>query len=192
MKSSHLPVDALGLFEDVGAQWWIAGGWGIDLWLGEQTRDHVDLDVAILRRDQRVFRDTLSGWELHVATAPGVLSPWVDPIVPEPLHAIWCRPTPQSEWAFELLLNDALDDAWLFRRDHDVRLPLVALGGRTSDDIPYLSPEVILLYKAKSLREHDVRDFRIALPKLDPAARSWLRSAIERVHPGHEWLVELA
>lgn len=192
MKSSHLPVDALRLFDDVGAPWWIAGGWGIDLWLGEQTREHVDLDVAVLRRDQHVFRETLSDWDLHVATAPGVLSPWIDPIVPEPLHAIWCRPTPESEWAFELLLNDAQDDAWLFRRDHDVRLPLAALGGRTPEHIPYLSPEVILLYKAKNLRDHDQQDFRVAHPKLDRAARSWLRSSIERVHPGHEWLADLA
>ena len=188
MKSSHLPVDALRLFDDVGAPWWIAGGWGIDLWLGEQTREHVDLDVAILRRDQQLFRETLSDWDLQVATAPEVLSPWTEPILPEPLHAVWCRPTPQSEWAFELLLNDARDEDWLFRRDHDVRLPLVALGGHTSDDIPYLSPEVILLYKAKNMRDHDRQDFLIAHPKLDPAARSWLRSAIERVHPGHEWL----
>jgi hypothetical protein len=112
--------------------------------------------------------------------------------VPEPLHAVWCRPTPQSEWAFELLLNDARDDAWLFRRDHAVSLPLGALGGRTADDIPYLSPEVILLYKAKNVGEHDQQDFQIAHPRLDPTARSWLRSAIERVHPGHEWLADLA
>ena len=188
MRSSFLPSAALRLFDGVRAPWWIAGGWGIDLWLGEQTRDHLDLDVAVLRRDQVVFWEKLSDWDLHLATAPGVLSPWSQSAVPEPLHAVWCRPTPESEWAFEVLLNDSQGDEWLFRRDHSVCLPLAELGSRTSDGLPFLNPEVILLYKAKNVRENDQADLLASLSRLDPEARAWLRSAIGQVHPGHEWL----
>src|SRR4051812_23327521 len=176
------------LFKDVAAPWWVAGGWGIDLWLGEQTREHLDLDVAVLRRDQNVFWKKLSTWDLHLATAPGVLSPWSPSVIPEPLHAVWCRPTPESGWAFEVLLNDSQGDEWLCRRDHSVRLRLAALGGRTSDGLPFLKPEVILLYKAKNVRENDQTDFLASVSRLEPEARAWLRSAIQRVHPGHEWL----
>lgn len=31
--------------------WWIDGGWGVDALLGEQTRQHDDLDVVVERRD---------------------------------------------------------------------------------------------------------------------------------------------
>ena len=34
-----------------GIKIWIVGGWGIDALLGEQTRDHKDLDVLILLDD---------------------------------------------------------------------------------------------------------------------------------------------
>jgi lincosamide nucleotidyltransferase A/C/D/E len=39
--------------------WWVEGGWGIDALLGEATRAHDDLDLAVLRSDigrlERVF-----------------------------------------------------------------------------------------------------------------------------------------
>jgi aminoglycoside-2''-adenylyltransferase len=145
VESSHHPRDALQLFGDVVAPWWIAGGWGLDLWLGYQTRPHEDLDVAILRSDQRRFWERLRSWDLSLAVGSGVLEPWTSSIVPEPLHAVWCRPTPASVWAFEILLNDSQGDEWLFRRDHEVRRPLAELGGRTQESVPFLAPEVILL-----------------------------------------------
>jgi len=182
-----MPVDARELFRGL-PNWWIAGGWAIDLWLGSKTRDHVDLDVATLRRSQRDFWERLDGWDLHLGTAPDVVEPWRDgDVVPLPLHAVWCRPSPTSPWAFELLLNDSDETQWLFRRDHDVRMPLADIGGTSNDGIPYLAPEIVLLYKAKNVREHDVRDFESALPSLDAAQRRWLRDAIDVVHPGHPW-----
>jgi lincosamide nucleotidyltransferase A/C/D/E len=39
-------VDALG-----GLRFWLDGGWGVDALLGEQTREHSDLDAAIDRED---------------------------------------------------------------------------------------------------------------------------------------------
>jgi predicted glycosyl hydrolase (DUF1957 family) len=36
--------------------WWVGGGWAIDLWLGDQSRDHEDIEVCILRRDQHLVR----------------------------------------------------------------------------------------------------------------------------------------
>jgi hypothetical protein len=193
MRSTARPEDALRLFGELPEPWWIAGGWAIDLWLGDQGRPHEDLDIAILRRDQRVFRRALRGWDLRVATAPGELRSLApdDEVVP-PLHVIWCRPTGADAWAFELLLNDAEGGEWLFRRDHAVRSPVVGLGGRTASGIPFLHPEFVLLYKAKQVRARDQDDLRRALPRLGPERRRWLSRAIARVHPGHGWLDELA
>lgn len=108
-----------------------------------------------------------------------------------PLHAVWCRPDPDKDWAFELLLNDSDGETWLFRRDHDVRLPIADIDLRSANGIPYLAPEVVLLYKAKQQREHDELDLAAALPLLSPRRRGWLRAGIERVHPGHPWLDRL-
>jgi hypothetical protein len=193
MNSSHSPQDAKRLLAGVDASWWIAGGWAIDLWLEEQTREHLDLDIAVLRTEQRPFWEFLKGWDLYQGTdQPGVLEPWNGVgVVPPPRHAIWCRPTTTDGWAFEILLNDSQEGDWLFRRDHSVSLPLETLGGRSHDGVPYLCPEVVLLYKAKNVRPNDQLDFERAADVLAADARSWLASAIERVHPSHPWIAVL-
>ena len=38
---------------------WIDGGWGVDALLGRQTRDHVDLDIAVQRKDNANLRQLL-------------------------------------------------------------------------------------------------------------------------------------
>ena len=59
------PVDVAAIMDRVGAWWAIAGGWAIDLWLGEKTRDHHDVEVVVRRCDQRLVHDALSAdWEL--------------------------------------------------------------------------------------------------------------------------------
>jgi RimJ/RimL family protein N-acetyltransferase len=43
-----------------GAPVWVAGGWGIDALLGEQTRQHTDLDLAFRADDEPKLLDALS------------------------------------------------------------------------------------------------------------------------------------
>jgi hypothetical protein len=57
--------------------------------------------------------------------------------------------------------------------------------------MPYLCPQVVLLYKAKQPRHVDREDFDRTLPTLDDAARSWLAQALEVCHPGHDWICRL-
>lgn len=56
--------------------WWIAGGWAIDLHLGQETRAHADTDVLVLRDDQLEVQRRLVGWDLQAADPPGTLRPW--------------------------------------------------------------------------------------------------------------------
>ncbi|MBO9666232.1 MAG: hypothetical protein J7501_05410 [Bdellovibrio sp.] len=49
------------LFKDSQKDFWISGGWAIDIFLGEQTRPHDDLDISISRADQIYFQDLLKG-----------------------------------------------------------------------------------------------------------------------------------
>jgi hypothetical protein len=54
--------------------------------------------------------------------------------------------------------------------------------------IPYLAPEIQLLYKAKGRRPKDEADFMHTLPALDRERRQWLRNALTMAHPRHPWL----
>jgi lincosamide nucleotidyltransferase A/C/D/E len=44
-------VEALRLFEAHGIDVWVDGGWGVDALIGEQTRPHADLDIALPHAD---------------------------------------------------------------------------------------------------------------------------------------------
>jgi lincosamide nucleotidyltransferase A/C/D/E len=48
------------LLADHDIEIWIDGGWGIDALLGEQTRPHADLDIAVRHDDVAELRQLLS------------------------------------------------------------------------------------------------------------------------------------
>ncbi|MGW2108683.1 hypothetical protein ACWCPL_19185, partial [Streptomyces sp. NPDC001948] len=61
----------------------------------------------------------------------------------------------------------------------------------TQDGIPYLAPELVLLFKAKHARRKDQTDFDATVPHMTPAQRETLAGLLARVHPGHPWLTDL-
>ena len=70
-------------------------------------------------------------------------------------------------------------------------MPYDAIIAHTPDGVPYLVPEIVLLFKAKSARDKDEADFRAVLPHLSETRRAWLAETLAQVHPGHHWLPDL-
>jgi hypothetical protein len=59
----------------------------------------------------------------------------------------------------------------------------------TGDGIPYLVPEIVLLFEAKhSALAKNRADFGAVAPLLDDGAVDWLRWALSRIRPGHPWI----
>jgi len=58
-----------------------------------------------------------------------------------------------------------------------------------SSGIPFLAPEIQLLYKALAIRAEDQADYDHVAPRLDADARTWLRTALRNVDPRHAWLI---
>jgi len=173
--------------------WWVAGGHALDLFVGHSTRPHGDLDVEVLRRDQHAAQRLLAGWgwDLHVA-AGGRLRPWRDrEWLGAGANSVWCRPAPSAPWRLQLMFADSDNDDWVFRRNPAIVRPLETIGLRTADGMPYLTPSLQLLFKAKAPRPKDIADFSAVLPELGDADRAWLASAPAATHPGHPWLARL-
>jgi Aminoglycoside-2''-adenylyltransferase len=186
------PSRLLEVMRGFPAPWWVAGGWALDLWLGRRTRDRQDLDVAVLREDQRKLYATLRRWELYYATTDHRLLPlrpgqWLEP----PLHGVWARRAPDAPWLCEFLLNEHEGADWLYRRDPVVRMPLAEIGGVISGGIPILVPEIVLLYKAHEPTEKNEADFQAVMPHLWPSATAWLLWALEETTPEHPWTAQL-
>jgi hypothetical protein len=192
------PQDVATFFATLSVPWWIAGGWAIDLFLGRQTREHEDIDVQVLRRDQRAVRTLFGAWDMQAALPPPrdeawPFQPWrLDEVLDMAIHDIWCRPTSTQPWALQLMIADTHDECWLFRRTPTIVRSVAAVGSATADGIPYLAPEIQLLYKAKGLRSKDEADFMQTLPALNQERRQWLRNALTTAHPHHPWLNRLS
>ena len=180
-----LPVaDAVALFWSAKFRWWLTGGHALDAHLGESWRVHEDTDIGIARADAVHLVDVLPGWDIHVAAA-GVLSPWDG----NPLDAnrsqnnLWCRRSPSSAWALDVTVGDGDDHEWIFRRDASIRRPWTDAVLTTDDDVPYLAPELQLLFKSKNVRPKDDVDARVVLPRLEPGRRGWISQHLPAGHP---------
>jgi hypothetical protein len=195
-------------FDSFKGPWWISGGWAIDLHLGRVSRSHHDVDVLVLRRDQEALHSALGGFELkkivpHPEGAPrqatsqviwreGTIVPW-DPgeRLELPIHQVNAYPTGSSEMAFQIMFGETDGAEWWYRRDARVRRRLDAIGYKGQQETPYLAPEIMLLFKAKTIRAYDQSDFDAVLPMLTGEARRWLHGALTIAHPNHPWIARL-
>jgi aminoglycoside-2''-adenylyltransferase len=180
------------LLAPVSAPWWLAGGRGLDLFIGHETRTHVDIDIAVLRRDQQAFREALGKWDVQIAHA-GEFIPWKrgEAITNPEHHEIWARESKDGPWRLELLLEESDGKRWRFRRNERIGLNVADLGRSDASGIPFIRPEVTLLYKSKSPRPVDETDFLYLLPRLDVAQKGWLVGGLYTIDPTHRWIERL-
>ena len=183
------PHEAARLMRGYERPWWIGGGWALDLFLGRETREHGDIDVVVFRGDQERARLHFDGWDLRAAHE-GALTPWRGERLELPVHTIWARPSVDALWELELFLMESDGERWQFRRDPRVTLPVGRIG-LEREGIPYVAPEVALLYKAKQPRAHDEADFDAVAPHLPAERREWLAQALRRQDARHPWLRRL-
>lgn len=182
------PSRVVVLLEHLEVEWWVCGGWAIDLWLGTRLRDHADFDVGCARRDVRHFVGELPGWAAHTARS-GVLEPWSASADPAE-GSLWLHRAESERWDLQLMPEDVRDGRWYFRRDPGISASLDDVLWRTKTGTRVLRPEVQLLYKARDVRPKDQVDFTAVVPTLDAGARSWLRDRLSSVDPDHRWLAD--
>ena len=187
------PEKIQSLFSVAPFQWWITGGWALDLFIGQKSRTHFDIDVAVARKDQTAAREYLNGWDFQYAlpgtSNPVVFEPWkAGEILEFKIHGSWAREDLDSPWRFEFLLHEIDEGIWSFRYYREVQHPLDQIGNQSPNGIPYLRPEIALLYKAARMREVDDEDFRRVLPHLHTDQREQLSRDLLRFKQQHAWL----
>jgi Aminoglycoside-2''-adenylyltransferase len=184
------PREAADRLSGVSAPWYVAAGWALDLFLGRQTREHDDLEIGVPAHRFPEIRAALRDYELFVV---GDGQAW--PLTESTLAAhrqTWVREA-DGPWRLDVFREPWEDDVWAFRHDARIHLTEATLVAHTHDGIPFLQPEVVLLFKARAAaRPKDESDFATVLPHLGGSRRQWLRDALALVHPGHPWLETLA
>ncbi|HXM54148.1 MAG TPA: amino acid transporter [Candidatus Dormibacteraeota bacterium] len=176
-----------GRLAGMAVPWWVAGGWALDLWRGEQTRPHHDIEICTPRATWSAVRERLAGHDLWCAGA-GRLTPLpAGAPAPADRRQVWVYDPGADAWRLDVMLDPADATTWVCHRDGRVRRPLAEAVGTTADGIPYLRPEIVLLLKARHRRPKDEADMAGCLPSLDAASRAWLAGALAALEPDSPW-----
>jgi hypothetical protein len=184
--------EAVRLFMEAPFRWWVGGGHALELHVGDLWRTHEDFDVGICRYQASQAYVWLKDWEMHVAAA-GRLSRWDG----DPLRAdrhennLWVRRSSDSPWAFDLTVGEGNEREWIYRRDASVKRPWETAVLRTRSGVPYLAPELQLLFKSKDLRSKDHADAERVIPTLDHRERAFLAVHLVADHPWHRFLTSV-
>jgi GrpB-like predicted nucleotidyltransferase (UPF0157 family) len=173
-------------------RWAVAGGWAIDLFLGQVTREHEDLEIVVLNEDVpavlAAFEEPTWRWDVPT---PGWLHPLASPAFAD-THQTWLWSAQEQAFVLDVFRADHDGETWICRRDETVRRPWHQVVATTPDGTPYQAPEIVLLFKARHARAKDVADLHSTLPALTDEQRNWLRTTLHQVHPGHAWLDALS
>lgn len=181
--------ETVELFAAAPFRWWIGGGHALELFTGRSWRGHDDIDVGICRPDVADLPTVLHGWDLHVASS-GTLSRWHG----EPLQAdlnqnnIWCRRSPSSAWSIDVTIGEGSGSEWVYRRDPSLRLDWDE-AVLHSNGVPYLAPDLQLLFKSKSVRAKDYEDAKQVIGSLPSHRRARLARWLPEGHPWRQYLV---
>jgi len=189
-STAWTPDQAALALEGVSAPWAVAGGWALDLWLGAQTREHEDLEIAVPTVFFSEIQARLEALGLKVFDIvdgqPVALAPGETPHAR--MHQTWVMDPGVNGWRMDIFREPGDAQTWIYRRTGKLSAPRAWANARTSSGIPYVAPQVVLLFKAKAKRDKDQADFSMVAPRLSSEARTWLADALRVTDPGHPWI----
>lgn len=199
----------------IGVDYAICGGSTIDLFLGKKTRTHKDLDVAVYWEERDIIIQHMldSNWGIYEPCGGEYFHKINDITEQKQIKSnIWCIKPGNSHYSIfefednmfkidfdgaeqtqldyiEFLFNNRKDDFFLYARNKDIKLEMNK-AVLTAKDIPYLAPELILLYKSTAADNPDYQlDFDNAVLKMDEEQLMWLEKSLISMFPhGHKWL----
>lgn len=177
-------VETTTIFAEASFRWWVSGGRALELHLGRTWRDQEDSDVGVLRQDVALLSAVLVGWDIHAAA--GRLEPWRGQELRADRHEnnLWCRRHPAGAWSLDIVINEGDADEWVYRRDPQLRLAWREAVLATPGGVPYLAPELQLLFKSSDVRTKDDIDAREVIPELSTERRQRLSRLLP---PHHRW-----
>ena len=176
------------LFSALPFPWMVASGWALELYLGQRTRLHHDLDVVLPQAAQPHLHALLSpGWRLD-ACVNGTYLAWDG----QAFDGFQVHARRRGWPILDLMFGGVDDRTWVYRRDPALTLPLDRARRVSPQGWPFLAPEAALLFKAgrpgSVPRGKDLEDFQRVLPSLNSEARAWLGASLRFLHGAHAWL----
>jgi hypothetical protein len=217
MNSSFALINSLVNFLDpLSVEWFVSGGWAIDIHLNRITRKRCDLDISVPFSDRLKCIEFFlkEGWRIEGKLGRGFKTLRKVSDYDDDIHYFWSFPEgvdfvseyvddnghrriaynrdSQSELDYIEVFFDIIEDSYfVFRKDPRVqRCENRAILER--DNVKYLAPELVLLFKSNRLSEKNLLDFDAAVDSLTRDALVWLIEALSLVYENpHPWLKQL-
>jgi Aminoglycoside-2''-adenylyltransferase len=178
----------------VTTRWYVVAGWAIDLFLGRTTRIHEDIEIGVPAAGFTEVRAALATFDCDVVGSvdghTGMRWPLNSPAFDEHFQT-WFRDPATGTYHLDVFRDPHEGDTWHCRRDPSIQRSYRNVVMVTDAGIPYMAPEIVLLFKAKADRPKDRADLDAVRTELTTAQRSWLRHTLASLHPEHPWLALL-
>lgn len=189
-SAAWTPQEVAQRLAGVETTWYVAAGWALELFHGTKTREHGDIEIAIPAAHFPEIRDRFPGYAFD-AVGSGQIWESAGPRALAATRQTWLRDPATGNYLLDVFREPHDGGTWICRRDTRIRMPYGDIIRHTPGGIPYLTPELVLLFKAKDVRSKDQADFTSTLPQLTPDQRGTLAKLLGQVHPGHAWLKDL-
>lgn len=181
------PDETAAALGSLPVPWAVAGGWAIDLNLGAETRPHDDIEVVVSRDSMGIVAACLGELEWFEV---GDGCAWPLGEAPQDVRQTWGRTAPVT-------VGDSMYSASRGRDKTGFSGGIRGFddhSGKQLSSIPMrfrISPRSSSCSSRRSRERKDEADLALPLPTLTPDRIEWLRTALEIVHPRHEWTAKL-
>jgi hypothetical protein len=217
MNSSFTLIDDLTKFLDpMEVEWFVSGGWAIDMYLDRITRERCDLDMSVpsSARFKCIEFFLQQDWQIEGKLFDGFKSIQKLSDYEDEIHYFWSYPKDadfvseyydesgnrrisynrdaQHELDYIEVFFDRIEDGYfVYRRENQIKRSLSQAILRR-DGVRYLAPELVLLLKSNRLSKKNVQDFDVIIDALDRNALVWLIEALLLAEGNsHPWLERL-
>jgi len=213
---NELISEAKRFLQNMQVDYAFCGGYAIELFLNRELRTHGDIDVSVYWDERDFIIDYMKndGWKVYEMCGNGVAHQIIgtdnqlklkrnifcirdsctlvniEPKSEKDMYIIDFDHSGQTRFDFiEFLFNSKTGADFCYARDTEITRPLV-IAKRFNNGIPYLAPEIVLLYKSTDImREGYQLDFETAIDEMSKEQKSWLKNALIKTNPfGHPWV----
>ena len=177
--------------QGLACEWYVVGGWALDLWHGQQTRSHHDLEFVVAPQDACRVAAHLTELAFFASSKSCLTHCAFDGPVEDDAWQFWGGDVKHGVWRVDMMMERGTPQDWHYKRDPSVQQPRHDAIRTNDDGIAYLAPANILLFKAKHCRPKDELDFANALPNLSSKDKQTLCGWLQKLHPEHKWIPAL-
>ena len=210
---NKLLLEAHAFLRDGDFEYAICGGFALDLFTGRDMRIHGDIDVCAFEKGKNAIVQHMvsNGWSIYEFQGQGIVR-LVNSIkdcqkgrnlmcLKSDCEIVKFYPCGKGDGYFlhkffhtgitdfnyvEFLFNTTNGSSFIFKGRIKRDLSKAILH---RNDIPYLSPELVLLYKASDFeREWYQFDLEETIIAMNDEQKSWFYSSLDKLYPkGHAW-----